>query len=71
MAVIKEYMNGNCKIVIHDDSIKGPEEVQAIIDRVSLLVLREEFRRTVERKQSENKGGSSIPFNDDSSSING
>lgn len=50
MAIIKEYMSGNCKIVVHDDSIKGPEEVKAIINRVSRLVLNEELRRNMERE---------------------
>jgi len=47
MAVVREYMNGNCRITVHDDSYinKSPEEVQAVIDRVSKLVIDEDFRR--------------------------
>lgn len=53
MAVIKEYMNGSCRIRVHDDCIKGPEEVKKIIDNVSRIVLREELRREMERRKRE------------------
>lgn len=52
MAIIQEYMNGPCKITVHDDCIvKTPEEVQEIVDRVSRIVLQEEFRRHLEAKR--------------------
>lgn len=52
MAVVKEYVNGSCKIFIHDDSIREPEEVKKIIDRVSMIVINEEIRRSTENKKS-------------------
>jgi len=47
MAVVQDYMNGACRIIVHDDCYKdkSQEEVKEIIDRVSLLVLGEELHR--------------------------
>lgn len=52
MAVIRDYMNGPCRIIVHDDSICTPEEVQEIVDRVSRIVLSEELRRNAINKRS-------------------
>lgn len=49
MAVIRDYMNGPCRIIVHDDSIRPPEEVEKIIDRVSEIVINEEMRKHMER----------------------
>lgn len=55
MAVIQDYYNGNCHIMVHDDYIiHDPAEVQKIIDRVSQIVINEEFRRYV-KSQEENE----------------
>lgn len=51
MAVIRDYMNGPCRIIVRDDSIRPPEEVKKIIDRVSEIVINEDFRRYMEQKQ--------------------
>ena len=53
MAVIKDYYNGPCHIIVHDDCIRPPEEVKRIIDRVSEIVLAEELRRQMERKKNQ------------------
>ena len=53
MAVIKDYMNGPCRIIVHDDYICAPEEVQGIIDRVSTIVLSEELRRNTLKRKTE------------------
>lgn len=38
MALVKEYMDGNCKIHIYDDyCIKDKVEIQKILDRISLM----------------------------------
>jgi len=49
MAVIRDYMNGACRIIVHDDSIRPPEEVKKIINRVSEIVINEEMRRHMEQ----------------------
>ena len=41
MAVIRDYMNGACRIIVRDDCIRPPEEVKKIIDRVSNIVINE------------------------------
>lgn len=51
MALIEEYMNGNCKISVYDDCIQDPEEVQRIIERVSRLVIGEELKRAMQEKK--------------------
>jgi len=51
MAVIKDYMNGACHIIVHDDCIRPPDEVKRIIDRVSAIVINEEMRRHMEQKE--------------------
>ena len=51
MAVIRDYMNGPCRIVVHDDFICAPEDVQEIVDRVSRIVLGEELRRNALAKK--------------------
>ena len=51
MAVIRDYMNGPCRIIVRDDSIRPPEEVKKIIDRVSEIVINGDFRRYMEQKQ--------------------
>lgn len=58
MAVIKDYMDGPCRIVVHDDFICAPEEVQGIVDRVSRIALSEELRRSVlARKKEDSTNG--------------
>lgn len=54
MAIIKDYMDGSCRIIVHDDYIRPKEEVQEIIDRVSRIVLGEELRRNTLKKQEHN-----------------
>ncbi len=51
MAVIRDYMNGACRIIVHDDSIRPPEEVKQIIGRVSEIVINEEMRKHMEELQ--------------------
>lgn len=64
MAVIRDYMNGPCHIIVRDDSIRPPEEVKKIIDRVSEIVINEEFRRYMEQKQKgQNQEGDGKPAN--------
>lgn len=53
MAVIRDYMNGPCHIIVHDDSIRPPEEVKQIIDRVSQIVYQEELRKHMQEKNGE------------------
>lgn len=53
MAVIRDYMSGPCRIIVHDDYIRPPEEIPDIIKRVSQIVLNEELRRNVLKKQSQ------------------
>lgn len=53
MAVIKDYMNGACRIIVHDDYIQPPEEVKKIIDRVSQITYEQELRRHMQRIKSE------------------
>lgn len=45
MAIIADYMNGPCHIIVHDDCIRPPEEVKQIIERVSQIVISEDLRR--------------------------
>lgn len=52
MAIIQDYYNGPCHIIVHDDSIQPPDEVERIIERVSKLVLDEEFRRHLKANQN-------------------
>lgn len=56
VAIIKDYMNGTCHIIVHDDCIRPPEEVKGIIDRVSAIVIAEELRRHMIRIEAQ-KGG--------------
>lgn len=49
MAVVKEYTNGACRIIVHDDCIRPPDEVKEIIDRVSEIVLSEEMSRHMQQ----------------------
>lgn len=53
MAVIQDYMNGACHIIVHDDQIRPPEEVKQIIGRVSRIVYNEELRKYMEKKNQE------------------
>lgn len=52
MAVIKDYMQGECHIIVHDDYIRPPQEVERIIDRVSELVIAADMRRHMESKRN-------------------
>lgn len=53
MAVVKDYYSPEgCHITVNDDCYKPPEEQQAILKRVSELVLREEYRRFMESQLS-------------------
>lgn len=51
MGIIEQYMNGPCRITVYDDSIRPPEEVEEIINRVSEIVYNEQFRRHMEEKR--------------------
>lgn len=54
MAVVKDYYSPEgCHIIVYDDSYKTPEEQKAIISRVSEMVLREEFRKFVEKQRKQ------------------
>lgn len=48
MAVIRDFMQGECHIIVHDDYIRPPEEVEKIIDRVSELVIAADMKRHME-----------------------
>ncbi len=51
MAVIRDYYNGDCHIIVHDDFIRPPDEVKQIIDRVSELVINAEMARQRKARQ--------------------
>lgn len=57
MAVIKDYMDGECRIIVHDDSIRPPEEVKEIVKRVSQLIINEEVRKSMASKAAKDKTG--------------
>lgn len=51
VAVVRDYYTPEgCHIIVHDDCYKDktPEETQEIVDRVSKIVLQEEFRKFVQ-----------------------
>lgn len=50
MGVIADYWNGPCHIIVHDDSIRPPDEVKQIIHRVSQIVYQEELRKHMAEK---------------------
>lgn len=52
MAVIRDYKNGNCRIIVHDDNIQPPDEVERIIERVSRIIIQEEIRKNLENKKA-------------------
>lgn len=47
MAVVKEIINGNAKVTIHDDFCigKSKEQIQEIIDNVSIKIKEYYYRR--------------------------
>lgn len=51
MAVIKEYMNGECRIIVHDDAICPPEKVKEIVDNCSRIVLDDLRAREVRKER--------------------
>lgn len=51
MAVIKEYKQGECKIIVHDDYICAPEEVEKIINNVSRIIWNDLRCREVKKRQ--------------------
>lgn len=52
MAVVKDYYSPEgCHITVYDDCYKSPEEQKTILEHVSKLVLREEYRRFMENQQ--------------------
>lgn len=53
MALIEERMQGECKIKVSNDSFVHQDKVQEIINRVSKIVLREEFRLSMIKVQNE------------------
>lgn len=56
MAVIKEYMQGACKIIIHDDFIRpDKEEVQRIVNNVSKIIVNDLRSREIHKRQEETK----------------
>ncbi len=57
MAVIRDYMDGACRIIVHDDSFRPPDEVKKIVGRVSQLVINEEIRKAMEAKKAEKNAG--------------
>lgn len=55
MAVIKEYKQGECKIIVHDDYICAPEDVGKIIDNVSRIIWNDLRSREIRKSREENK----------------
>lgn len=55
MAIIADYINGSCHIIVHDDYIQPPDEVARIIDRVSQIIINEEMRRHMEQLEAEKR----------------
>lgn len=56
MAVIKDYISPTgCHIIVHDDYIQPPQEVEKIIQRVSDLVYQAAYAREMRRRMEENK----------------
>ncbi len=54
MAVVKDYFSPEgCHIIVHDDCYKDKtlEEVRAIVDRVSEIVLRAEYQKYIENRK--------------------
>ncbi len=51
MAIIRDFYQGPCHIIVHDDSIRPPEEVKKIIDRVSELVINAEIKRNLDKRR--------------------
>lgn len=46
MAVIEDYVTETgCRIIVHDDCIRPPEEVEQIIKNVSRIVLEQEKKK--------------------------
>ncbi|MCM1112178.1 MAG: hypothetical protein NC399_02870 [Muribaculum sp.] len=64
MAIVRDYQDGgHCRIIVHDDYFRdrSKEEVDAIIDRVSAIVIAEELRRSRERREREAGGEQPTP----------
>lgn len=56
MAIIAEYMDGDCRIVIHDDFIaKTSEEVEEIKRRMAEIFYGYRRRELEERRKLENR----------------
>lgn len=51
MAVIADYYNGPCHIIVHDDCIESPENVKKIIDFVSQKAREAAFREYMKEKE--------------------
>lgn len=51
MAVVKDYMDGNCRIVIHDDCcITDPDEVKKILDSIAEIYVRSRMKARLEEQ---------------------
>lgn len=53
MAIIEERIQGACKIIVHDDYIRGPEEVKKIVDNVSRIIWNDLRGRELKKRQKE------------------
>ena len=57
MAIIQDYYNGACHIIVHDDYIiHDPVEIQKSIDKISKIVYQEAFRRHMEELETKKNG---------------
>ena len=52
MAIIADYMDGNCHIVIHDDClVKDPEEIEKIKRRMAEIYYSRRLKDLEERRK--------------------
>lgn len=54
MAVIKDYYNGLCRIIVYNEEVRTAQETEEIIERISKFVLQETLYTYLEQSNIQN-----------------
>lgn len=57
MEIIKNYRQDECRIIVYDDAIRDPEEVEEIVDNGSRMELQALWGREVKKRREKEMAG--------------
>lgn len=53
MAAVKDFINGNCRMIVYDEEICPAHEAEEILDKISGIVTEEEYKQYYDEKRKQ------------------